>query len=64
MKKEIEIWLLSEVYPLIGMDAPINHTEIVNYIKEDVCSSSDPNAYHTGDFAIGFRRYLEEGIEI
>lgn len=59
MKKEIEYWLLSDVFPKIGMDRPNNMDKIVSFIKEDVQTAADPQNYHTGDFAIAFRRFIE-----
>ena len=64
MKREIEIWLLRDIYSCIGIDEPINHAEIVDFIKSDVEETANFKDYHTGDFAIAFRRYLEKDIEI
>jgi hypothetical protein len=43
----------------IGMDAPENHEEIVQYVLEDVNECADPDEWHSGDVAIAFRRWIE-----
>ena len=43
----------------IGMDAPENHEEIVQYVFEDVNECADPDEWHSGDVAIAFRRWIE-----
>lgn len=60
MKKEISNWLLTDVYNVIGMDKPSNHEEIVEYIQKDVEEVADPINYHSGDFGIAFRRWIEK----
>lgn len=59
IKKEIDCWLRTSVYPIIGMDAPHNHKKIVSFIKNDVRETADPKEYHDGDFGIAFRRWIE-----
>lgn len=59
MEKLVEAWLLRDVYPVIGMDKPSNHDELVEFIVEDVKETADPEEYHSGDFAIAFRRFIE-----
>ena len=59
MEKEINYWLKVNVYPIIGMDTPHNHEEIVSFIKRDVKETADPKEYHNGDFGIAFRRWIE-----
>ena len=43
----------------IGMDAPQNHEEIVQFVFEDVNECADPDEWHSGDVAIAFRRWIE-----
>lgn len=57
--KEVEHWLRSEIFPAIGMDAPENMHKLVSFIQEDVQETADPENYHSGDFGIAFRRFIE-----
>lgn len=43
----------------MGMDAPQNIEDITDFVMEDVQETADPNDWHSGDVAIGFRRWIE-----
>lgn len=58
LRKEITQWLI-QLFTLIGCDSPDNLVDIVEYIADDVEAAADNVHYHTGDFAIGFRRWME-----
>lgn len=53
-KKEIEGLLLC-IYMNMGMDRPANHSEILDFVYDDV----DDVAWTDGDVAIAFRRFVE-----
>ena len=63
-KKEIGRIFLQQIKSL-GMDAPSNFDEIVDFIYDDVCETADKDEWHCGDVMIGFRRWIEsrEGDE-
>lgn len=61
-KQAIEIQLQT-IWNNIGCDRPANHDEIAAFILNDVNESADDNRWHSGDIAIGFRRYLEKNLE-
>jgi hypothetical protein len=58
-RKEVEAQLLGQIYPAIGIDRPENHDDIVEFIVDDVEATADPIEWHSGDVAIGFRRFIE-----
>ena len=51
--------ILHMLWHNMGMDAPENHEEIVQYVFEDVNECADPDEWHSGDVAIAFRRWIE-----
>jgi hypothetical protein len=55
--------LLENIYLTIGIDKPSNHDNIVEFIVNDVEVSADPINWHSGDIAIGFRRFIESVSE-
>jgi peptidyl-tRNA hydrolase len=59
IQKEVENQLLGEIYLAIGIDKPSNHDDIVEFIVNDVEKTADPEEWHSGDIAIGFRRFIE-----
>lgn len=63
LRKEVETQLLGEIYPAIGIDKPSNHDDIVEFIFHDVEVTADPVDWHSGDIAIGFRRFIESVSE-
>jgi hypothetical protein len=62
MKADIEV-MIFDIYHHIGIDKPENHEEIVNFVTDDVIETADPENWHSGDVAIGFRRWMESKIE-
>jgi len=58
MKQEISDWL-EDLYSIVGIDHPENHTKIVAFIANDVEETADSENHHCGDFAISFRRFLD-----
>lgn len=60
MEKGVRLWL-GEQFVHIGMDRPSNMDKIVKFIVDDVEASADPVDYHSGDFGIAFRRFIERG---
>lgn len=60
-KNEIKRILIS-MWTSLAMDIPDNYEEIVQFVYEDVCETADPEAWSTGDVAIGFRRWIEAQI--
>jgi len=61
-KDEIEKIFITLI-TLIGMDIPNNYEDIVQHIYEDVCETADEENWHSGDVAIGFRRWIEKQSE-
>jgi len=60
---DVNNWLVTKIYPSIGIDQPDNHDQIVCYIRCDVEETEvDPDNYHSGDFGNAFRRMLEEKV--
>jgi hypothetical protein len=59
LQQEVIEWF-KEVRINIGIDKPSNHDEIIDFICDDVYHSASPEYYHSGDFAIAFRRFLEQ----
>ena len=51
-----------DIYNRIGIDKPINHDSIVEFITEDVEGAADED-FSSADVEIGFRRYLEKDAE-
>jgi len=43
----------------MGMDAPENIEDITDFVLIDVQETADPKEWHSGDVAIGFRRWIE-----
>jgi len=58
MKETVEA-MLFDIYKNIGIDKPENHDEIVDFVFNDVVETADPEKWHSGDVAIGFRRFME-----
>ena len=54
---------LRQIYLQIGMDAPHNHDDILEFVVEDVEETADPENWHDGDVAIAFRRWIEAQSE-
>lgn len=59
-----EVWervgdLLIEKWGVIGVDQPDNHFKILDFIVEDIIETADPESWHSGDFDIAFRRWIE-----
>ena len=61
-KKAIER-MLFRIYHTIGMDAPHNHDELLEFVYNDVNETADPTNWHSGDVAIAFRRWIESKAE-
>ena len=61
-KDEVERMLI-DMWKQIGMDIPSNHEDITQFVFEDVCDTADADDWHTGDVAIGFRRWIESHDE-
>lgn len=55
---EVNEWLI-QVWISIGCDMPKNHNDICQYITSDVKETASETDYHSGDFAIAFRRFIE-----
>jgi hypothetical protein len=60
-KDEIEE-ILFGIFSNIGMDAPNNYEDIVQFVYEDVCETADEEDWTSGDVAIGFRRWIESKV--
>lgn len=58
-KKRMVELELKELYRRAGIDTPENHSQILDYVFRDVDQAAHPEDWHSGDVAIGFRRYLE-----
>jgi hypothetical protein len=58
MKADVEA-MLFDIYKHIGIDKPENHDDILNFVFNDVVEAADPEGWHSGDVAIGFRRWME-----
>jgi hypothetical protein len=58
MKADIEA-MLFDIYKHIGIDKPENHDDILEFVFNDVVETADPEGWHSGDVAIGFRRWTE-----
>ena len=63
MKKLAIDNFLRQIYLQIGMDAPSNHDEILEFVVEDVKETADPEDWHDGDVTIAFRRWIESQSE-
>jgi hypothetical protein len=57
--KEIEV-LLFVLYGNIGIDKPVNHEEILEFVANDVQETADPVNWSDGDVVIAFRRWIEK----
>jgi hypothetical protein len=57
-RKEIDL-SVRVIYMNIGIDAPHNHEEILDFICNDVEETADPIEWHSGDVSIAFRRWIE-----
>ena len=51
--------ILMLLWSNMGMDTPENIEEIVQFVFNDVNECADPIKWHSGDVAIGFRRWIE-----
>lgn len=58
MRDEVERMVI-DIFTRIGCDIPDNWEDIVQFIYEDVLETADKNNWHSGDVAIGFRRWIE-----
>lgn len=58
LREEVELYL-TNLWMLIGIDRPVNHDTILEFIHDDVEETADPYDYHSGDMDISFRRFLE-----
>ena len=58
-KKDAIESMLINLWASVGMDIPSNYEVIVQDCYEDVCETADPHAWHSGDVAIAFRRWIE-----
>lgn len=56
--REVEAHLM-RMYSTMGIDKPENHEDILDYVVNDVLETADPDNWHSGDVAIGFRRWIE-----
>lgn len=52
---------LYDIYKAIGIDRPENHEDILDFVTNDVIETADPENWHSGDVAIAFRRWVEQG---
>lgn len=62
-KKEEIISMLIDIFDTIGIDTPSNFDKIAEFVYNDVCDTADPINWHSGDVAIGFRRWIEAQSE-
>ena len=60
--RKIVEWELKNILKAIGIDNPVNHEEIVDFMKEDIEASADHILWHSGDASIAFRRFLEKDV--
>lgn len=51
---------LFKLYNSIGIDKPVNHEDILDFVMNDIIESADPFKWHSGDVAIAFRRWIEQ----
>jgi hypothetical protein len=58
-KKELVQAILMDIFTNMGIDRPTNFDEISEFVFDDVCETADENNWHSGDVAIGFRRWIE-----
>ena len=58
-KKDLIEEMFITLVTRIGIDIPDNFEVIVQFIYEDVCETADEQNWHSGDVAIGFRRWIE-----
>ena len=58
-KKDLIEEMFITLVTQIGIDIPDNFEDIVQFIYEDVCETADEQNWHSGDVAIGFRRWIE-----
>lgn len=57
---EVETHLYN-IYKAIGIDRPENHEDILDFVVNDVIETAEPMNWHSGDVAIAFRRWIEQG---
>ena len=50
---------LMNIYLLLGIDKPINHEDIIQFVSEDVEASTNAETYTSEDVKIAFRRLIE-----
>lgn len=62
-KRKLIDSMVCHIYTNIGIDTPDNHSDIVQFIFEDVNETADPDEWHSGDVDIAFRRFLEKDFE-
>lgn len=58
MRDDVERMVI-DIFTRIGCDVPDNLEVIVQFIYEDILETADKNNWHSGDVAIGFRRWVE-----
>ena len=56
-------YALKVITTKLVIDMPSNHAAIAEFMRDDVASAADKLMWHSGDFDIAFRRYLEKGSE-
>ena len=62
-RKDIVNIMVFGIWRHIGCDRPVNHDTIVEFILKDVEEAADEN-FHSGDVAIGFRRWIEKDLNL
>jgi len=58
MRDDVERMVIN-IFTRIGCDIPDNWEDIVQFIYEDILETADKDNWHSGDVAIGFRRWIE-----
>ena len=51
--------LLIVLFSNMGMDCPTNIDEITDFVLDDINETAHPIEWHSGDVAIGFKRWVE-----
>ena len=55
--------MLIDIFDRINIDTPSNFDDILEFVYDDVNETADPEAWHDGDVAIAFRRWIEKDVE-
>ncbi len=50
---------LMNIYLLLGIDKPINHEDIIQFVSEDVEASTNAETHTSENIKIAFRRLIE-----